>query len=58
MRKAVRASLKFLTEKKGMDRAAALAYLSVATDFKVTKVVDKNKGIHARISKKDFGESK
>jgi hypothetical protein len=33
MKKTVRASIKFLTEKMGMDSATALAYLSGATDF-------------------------
>jgi acetamidase/formamidase len=37
-----------------MDRASALAYLSAATDFEVTQVVDKTKGVHALIRKSDF----
>jgi acetamidase/formamidase len=56
MKKAVRASIKFLTEKMGMDRATALAYLSAATDFHVTQVVDRIQEIHGRIRKKDFAE--
>jgi acetamidase/formamidase len=37
-----------------MDRATALAYLSAAADFEVSQVVDKTKGVHALIRKKDF----
>jgi acetamidase/formamidase len=37
-----------------MDRAVALAYLSAATDFNISQVVDGNKGIHALIRKNDF----
>ena len=43
-----------MEEKLDMDRATALAYLSAATDFNVSQVVDGNKGIHALIRKKDF----
>jgi acetamidase/formamidase len=38
----------------GMDRAIAYAYLSAATDFNVSQVVDRTKGIHALIRKSDF----
>jgi acetamidase/formamidase len=54
MKKTVRASMKFLTEKMGMDSATALSYLSAATDFEITQVVDETKGVHAHIKKKDF----
>jgi acetamidase/formamidase len=54
MKKTVRESIRFLEEKLDMDRATALAYLSAATDFNVSQVVDGNKGIHALIRKKDF----
>ena len=54
MKKTVRESIRFLEEKLGMDRAVALAYLSAATDFNISQVVDGNKGIHALIRKKDF----
>jgi acetamidase/formamidase len=56
MKEAVRESIGFLTEKLGMDRATAYAYLSAATDYEVSQVVDKTKGIHALIRKKDFLE--
>ena len=58
VKKAVRASIKFLADKMDMDRATAMDYLSAATDFEVTQVVDRTKGIHTRIRKKDFGEAR
>lgn len=54
MKKATREAVRFLSEKLGLDRATALAYLSAAADFEVSQVVDKTKGIHALIRKKDF----
>jgi acetamidase/formamidase len=54
MKKTVRESIRFLDEKLNVDRATALAYLSATTDFHVSQVVDKNKGIHALINKGDF----
>jgi acetamidase/formamidase len=54
LKKTIRTAIKFLCEKKGMDNATALSYLSAATDFEITQVVDKTKGVHAHISKKDF----
>lgn len=54
MKDAVRESIRFLTEKLGMDRATAYAYLSAATDYQVSQVVDRTKGIHGMIRKSDF----
>ena len=54
MKKATREAIRFLSEKHHMDRATALAYLSAATDFEVSQVVDRTKGIHALIRKRDF----
>lgn len=54
MKNAVRESLRFLTDVLGMDRAIAFAYMSAATDYQVSQVVDKTKGIHAMIRKADF----
>lgn len=56
MKDAVRESIRFLTRQYGIDEALALAYLSAATDFEVSQVVDKTKGIHALIRKSDFSE--
>jgi acetamidase/formamidase len=54
MKDAVREAIRFLSEVMGMDRAIAYAYLSAATDFNVSQVVDRTKGIHALIRKSDF----
>jgi acetamidase/formamidase len=54
MKKATREAVRFLSERLGLDRATAFAYLSAATDFEVSQVVDRTKGIHALIRKKDF----
>lgn len=54
MQKATREAIRFLAEKQNMDRAAAMAYLSAASDFEVSQVVDRTKGIHVLIRKKDF----
>lgn len=58
MKDAVRESLRFLTEKLGMEPAVAYAYLSAATDYQVSQVVDRTKGIHAMIRKSDFNKVK
>ena len=59
MKKATREAIRVLTLKTGIDRATALAYLSAASDFEVSQVVDRTKGIHALIRKADFaGKSK
>jgi len=54
MKDATRQAVEFLNEKLGMDRATALAYLSAGTDFQVTQVVDRVKGVNAMIRKADF----
>lgn len=54
MKEAVREAIGFLNEKLGMDRATAYAYMSAATDYEVSQVVDKTKGIHALINKRHF----
>ncbi len=54
MKDAVREAMRFLTEKLGMDRSIAFVYMSAATDFNVSQVVDRTKGIHALIRKRDF----
>jgi len=58
MKDAVRESVRFLSEVLGMDRAVAYAYLSAATDFNVSQVVDRTKGIHGLIRKADFRKLK
>ena len=39
-----------------MPKALAYAYLSAATDFEVSQVVDRVKGVHGLIRKGDFAE--
>lgn len=51
----VRAAIELLHARFGMDRPNALAYLSAATDFNISQVVDLVKGVHARIRIADFG---
>ena len=50
----VRAAIALLQARFGMDAAHAYAYLSAATDFNISQVVDLVKGVHARIRKADF----
>lgn len=56
MKKSTREAIRFLNQEYGIDEAIAYAYLSAATDFEVSQVVDKTKGIHAKIRKSDFKE--
>lgn len=56
MKKSTREAIRFLNAEYGIDEALAYAYLSAATDFEVSQVVDKTKGIHAKIRKADFKE--
>jgi acetamidase/formamidase len=55
MKKSVRAGIRFLVGGYGMDEEHAYAYLSAATDFDISQVVDRVTGVHARIRKADFG---
>jgi acetamidase/formamidase len=50
----VRAAIALLGVRYGMSPAHAYAYLSAATDFDISQVVDVVKGAHARIRKADF----
>ncbi|WP_423463525.1 acetamidase/formamidase family protein [Promicromonospora sp. MS192] len=52
----VRAAIALLGVRYGMSPAHAYAYLSAATDFDISQVVDVVKGVHARIRKADFPE--
>lgn len=51
----VRAAIALLQARFAMDPRHAYAYLSAATDFDISQVVDVVKGVHARIRKSDFG---
>ncbi len=50
----VRAAIALLQARYGMDPSLAYAYLSAATDFNISQVVDLVKGVHARIRVEDF----
>lgn len=50
----VRAAIALLGARHGMAPHLAYAYLSAATDFEISQVVDVVKGVHARIRKADF----
>jgi len=52
----VRAAIELLHARFGMDRPNALAYLSAATDFDISQVVDLVKGVHAKIRIADFDD--
>jgi acetamidase/formamidase len=58
MRTAVRHALAFLTDDLGMAGPVAYAYLSAASDFQCSQVVDRTTGIHALIRKADFDRSR
>jgi acetamidase/formamidase len=50
----VRAAIALLQARFGFDAEHAYAYLSAATDFNISQVVDLVKGVHARIRVEDF----
>ena len=54
MQNCVRAAIAVLQARYGMDPRHAYAYLSAATDFDISQVVDVVKGVHARIRLADF----
>lgn len=56
MKKSTREAIRFLNQEYGIEEEKAYAYLSAATDFEISQVVDKTKGIHAKIRKADFVE--
>ncbi len=54
MKQSVREALAFLEGEYGMPRQTAYAYMSAATDFVVSQVVDRVKGVHGLIRKDHF----
>ncbi len=54
MRRCVRAAIDVIRARWGMDEHLAYAYLSAATDFDISQVVDIVCGVHARIRESDF----
>jgi acetamidase/formamidase len=56
MRACVRAAIALIRARWGLDEHLAYAYLSAATDFDISQVVDVVCGVHARIREADFRE--
>lgn len=54
MRACVRNALALIRARWGVDEHLAYAYLSAATDFDISQVVDRVCGVHARIREADF----
>jgi acetamidase/formamidase len=54
MRACVRSALSLIQARWGLDEHLAYAYLSAATDFDISQVVDIVCGVHARIREADF----
>lgn len=54
MRACVRQAVAILTARYGMEPHLAYAYLSAATDFRISQVVDLVQGVHAMIRMSDF----
>lgn len=54
MRSCVRAAIALIRARWGLDEHLAYAYLSAATDFDISQVVDIVTGVHARIRESDF----
>lgn len=54
MRRAVVNALDYLETDRKMDRATAYAYLSAASNFHISQVVDKTVGVHGEIYKSHF----
>jgi len=57
MKQAVREAVNFLSVSVGIERSVAYAYLSAATDFEISQVVDRTKGVHGLIRKEDFSDT-
>ncbi|WP_084038169.1 acetamidase/formamidase family protein [Demequina sp. NBRC 110053] len=54
LRACVRQAVSILAARHGMDAHLAYAYLSAATDFRISQVVDLVQGVHAAIRISDF----
>ncbi|MCU1459149.1 MAG: acetamidase [Actinomycetia bacterium] len=51
---ATRNAVRFLEERFGMEPHLAYAYLSAAADFEISQAVNRVKGVHCKIRKRDF----
>ncbi|MDN5698230.1 MAG: acetamidase/formamidase family protein, partial [Rubrobacter sp.] len=54
MKQAVRETISFLTQTRGLSREDAYSLASIGIDYEVSQVVDINKGVHAMIYKHLF----
>lgn len=54
VKKSVRAAIAYLVRLHGFDHEHAYAYLSAATDFRISQVVDRTTGVHATLRKADL----
>ncbi len=55
---AVRETISFLAQTQGISADAAYSLASIGIDFEVSQVVDINSGIHARIHKHLFADTR
>ena len=51
---AIRDAVEFISKIEGISRDDAYALCSMAVDFRITQIVDGNKGVHAMIPKSIF----
>gem|GEM_PF-586703 len=56
-RRAARSAVLFLSSRLGLERAAALAYLSAAADFGISQIVNGVHTVYCRIRRIDFSET-
>jgi acetamidase/formamidase len=54
---ALRDAIGFLVRIQGLTADEAYAFASVAVDLRITQIVDTNKGVHAMIPKRPFGQA-
>lgn len=58
MKEAVRETIFFLTQTQNLSADDAYSLASIGIDFEVSQVVDINSGIHARIYKHLFADTR
>lgn len=58
LREAVRETVSFLVQTRGLSREDAYSLASIAIDFEVSQVVDVNKGVHAVVPKVLFPDGR
>lgn len=53
---AIRETVEFLMERKGLTSGEAYSVVSMAVDLRITELVDQNVGVHAMVAKSLLGE--